>query len=696
MTLLIIEDDAGVRELLKEQLQNEGGHETACVRSAGEALAYVDAHPPDLLLLDYGLPDMSGKAFLETFKKTGRTLPPFIVTTGQGDERIAVEMMKLGARDYIVKDAYFLEMLPGIIRRVEQEIHTERKLKQVEKELNDYRDHLEELVRERTAALHQEIEERKRTEIELQHAKEAALDALRAAEAANTLKSEFLANVSHDLRTPLNAVLGFAEILKERLHGLPEYHSFLDGIINGGRTLLHLINDLLDLSRIEAGRLEIRPETVKLSVVLPEIQQMFASKVSAKRLAFILDIRPDVPDTVLLDGSRLRQILMNLVGNAVKFTEKGSVTLGVTNGDNVKNNDSPRPSRGSEQASSEQASIVNLQFSIEDTGIGIPQHDLARMFEPFQQHDSLSLDGTGLGLAITKRLVEMMHGTIHVDSVVNEGTRFRVLLPATETPDGEREESDSRPEEQIHFHGSILLLVEDNVSNRDVVRAYLSSHNLRLIEAENGQKALQMLTPGDTGIPPIPRPDLILMDIRMPVMDGYEATQCLKANPELRTIPVVALTSYAVKEQREKYQTLYDAYLTKPISRYELIATLASFLSHAKTSPQEGAAPDEEMKDGIFEELNDYMAQAGECPQAFLDTLHTRLLPRHAEISEVMSADGMIAFAEAIITAGKTFTIPPLKQYGEELLRYITVFDIINIKRLLAQFPEIADVMTKP
>ena len=557
--------------------------------------------------------------------------------------------------------------------------------KRVEEELRTHREQLEERVEERTAALHQEIEKHKQTGIALQHANERAIANLRAAEQANMLKSEFLANMSHDIRTPMNAVLGFSEILKERLSDFPQHRSYLDRIMESGRTLLHLLDDILDLSRIEAGQLTLHSEPVNLATVLMEIQHMFSLKAEEKGLRLTTLISPDILEPMMVDGSRLRQILMNLVGNAVKFTEHGGVSVEC------------RLSMNSKQAerNHDHAAVV---FDVRDTGIGIPQAQQQHIFEAFHQNHSHNMSGAGLGLAITKRLVDLMQGTIAVDSTVNQGSLFRVTLPATgSVASGPEAVPENTPDvASIRFHEATIVLAEDNAANTAVICDYLAAYPFRLITTENGQDAIEAITKT--------RPDLVLMDIRMPVMDGYEAATQIKAEPDLHAIPIVALTAHAIKEQREQYQELYDAYLSKPVSKATLIHTLAAFLPHTTTAVPTDAGEQESRhalptqgtsRDEFLEQVRDCIAQQSPMPQALLDTWHADILPRYNTVNELMSIDDAIGFAEAVMAWGAMFSIPPLTTYGAALLRHTREFDVAQMKRLAAMFSGCVDIIAE-
>lgn len=327
---------------------------------------------------------------------------------------------------------------------------------------------------------------------------------------ADRYKTEFLANMSHEIRTPMNAVLGFTEILQGMISD-KQQKEYLNGIQSSGKALLSLINDILDLTKVEMGKVELEYSETDIHALFFELKQIFSHKFRQKEIDFILEIEKEIPAFLLLDEVRLRQILFNLVGNAVKFTEKGYVKLTLE-----------KRYREADQ------SALDLLFSIEDTGIGIPKDQLLKIFNPFEQQKGQSYakyGGSGLGLAITKRLIEMMDGKISVSSEPGKGSTFYVELNNINVVAVSEFDSKSKSEidtVNIEFKPASILVVDDIEYNRNVVSGLLIQFNFILYEAENGKEAIEYAIKH--------QPDLILMDMKMPVMDGYVATKHLKEN----------------------------------------------------------------------------------------------------------------------------------------------------------------------
>ena len=364
-------------------------------------------------------------------------------------------------------------------------------------------------------------------------------DKSRQLEVASQHKSQFLANMSHELRTPLNAILGYTELMADGIYGeLPEKTmGVLKRLESNGRHLLGLINDVLDLSKIEAGQLMLDLSDYSLEDIAQTVRSTLEPLAADKKLAFKVEVAPKMP-AGYGDGRRLTQVLINLVGNAIKFTDAGEVVIKAA------------------------ATDGSFHLSVRDTGPGISAADQAKLFQEFQQADNAitrKKGGTGLGLAISKRIVEMHGGKIWVESQVGQGSTFSFTVPV-------------RVAQQVDTGMSKrILVVEDQEDNRQIIRDLLSATDYEIAEAESGEQALEAVAKQ--------RPDLILMDIQLPGMDGYETTRRIKADPALRSITIIAVTSYALSGEEQKARAAgCDEYVPKPYSPRQLLAKIRQYL----------------------------------------------------------------------------------------------------------------------
>jgi PAS domain S-box-containing protein len=427
---------------------------------------------------------------------------------------------------------------------------TERK--QIEKQLNEQQSQLEALVARRTADL---------------------TTALTAAKVADRAKDAFLANVSHELRTPLNAVIGLSELAR-RLGTDPRQRDYLDKIANAGKTLFNLINDLLDLSKIAAGRLSFASETFSLRDLVRRSNSVMSHKATEKGLELCERIDHEVPDVLVGDPLRVEQILLNLLSNAIKFTAAGRVAIGIGVGQR-------------------EAQRVCLDIVVEDTGVGISEEDLGRLFEPFSQADatmSRRFGGSGLGLAICRHLVTLMDGEISVSSRPGAGSTFRATiwlqlgnagnLTANTAP------SDDEPLPSA-YRDARVLVVEDQPINREIVEALLAEVGITPSFAADGKMALDLLySRGAQAF------DLVLMDIQMPVMDGLTATRELRAHGEFRDLPIIAMTAHTMEHEKEISSLAgMSDHIGKPFETRAFYRLLTQWLPAAKRQSPAAVAP---------------------------------------------------------------------------------------------------------
>ena len=650
--ILCVDDEPDLLDALRSQLrQGLGGAyliETAQDGEEGEEVfdeLMADGYQVPLVIADYIMPRVKGDELLRRIHAVSPECRKILLTGHATPEAVGNAVRYAGLYRYLAKPLDMQDLLLTVDEALGSWLQA-TKLARFHQGLEARIEARTQQLAEKNDALLAEIEVRKQAEASLIEARDAA-------EAATRAKGVFLASISHDLRTPLNSVIGYAELLGSEVSE-QQRRDYASSIGSAGRSLLTLIDDLLDLSRAEAGKLRLEYSAVSVSALLRELPGLSGVALSGKALDMRLAIDSRLPAALLLDRARLRQILYNLMSNAVKFTEQGFIGLEVECVD-----------------WSGDGSRVTLRVVVRDSGIGIPADQLERIFEPFEQRSGQSQQrygGTGLGLSICRRLAAAMGGQLTVESQDGGGSAFSLLLPDVQVAATEPvPEGSDVPLVNYQFEPATVLVVDDNDANRELLCELLRPCGFEMQQAINGQQALEMVAQSS--------PDLVLMDINMPVMDGIEAARRLDsgaAGEVGRAIPVLAVTASTLLDADGPDAALFAGTLTKPLGRQQLLTELARHLPLSVAAVQ------------IVEPI-----QAGgdvsPPPPGLSKALEALRLTEFSTPEHYPSINRLAELAGQLQRLGSEHDYAPLVEQAADLRRAVMRFDMPAVERILAR-----------